>query len=278
MENTAESISSTVAALRTRAGLSMAEIAKLMQFKGASSYQRYEDATKLKDGYLKRDWVASFAKAVVGKGNPPVTEREVWELAGPEFAPGGRRQIIDSFDPDSPDPDPEDAMSQGEVTGIRGIPEGTTPQIDVTAGMGGGGLTIINEGVIGKQGMTFAAESISDWWRVPPAVLTAMGTNVKPTDITFIPVQGDSMAPTLMEGDVVVVDTRHRWPSPDGLYALNDAFGGVIVKRLEVTTRPGDDEQRVDVISDNPRHVRQNWSVTDVRIVGRVLRKFGHVL
>lgn len=277
MENTAESIAKTVAALRTRAGLSMAEIAKAMEFKGASSYQRYEDATKLKDGYLKRDWVASFARAVVGKGNPAVTEREVWDLAGPEYAPGGRRQIVETFDPDVLDTDGDESMTHGEYTGARGIPEGATPQIDVTAGMGGGGLTIVSEGVPGKNGLTFSAENISDWWRVPPAVLTSMG-NVKPTDITFVPVQGDSMAPTLTEGDVVIVDTRHRWPSPDGLYALNDAFGGVIVKRLEVTSKPGDEEQRVDVISDNERHPRKSWALDELRIVGRVLRKFGHVL
>lgn len=276
MENTAESIAKTVAALRTRAGLSMAEIAKAMEFKGASSYQRYEDASKLKDGYLKRDWVASFAKAVVGKGSPPVTEREVWDLAGPEYAPGGRPHIVKSFDPDEPDDEHDGAMTHGEHTGTRGIPEGATPQIDVTAGMGGGGLTIISEGVPGKHGLTFSAENISDYWRVPPAVLVTMG-GVKPTDITFVPVQGDSMAPTLMEGDVVVVDTRHRWPSPDGVYALNDAFGGIVVKRLEVTSKPGDEEQRVDVISDNDRHPRKNWALDELRIVGRVLRKFAQV-
>lgn len=276
MQNTADSIAKTVASLRERADLSMSEIATAMGYAGASSYQRYENSGDLKDGYLKRDWVAKFAKAVVGRGKPPVTEREVWALAGPEFAPGGRRQIIDTFDPDAPEVIDDDAMTQGTETGVRGIPDGSSPQIDVTAGMGGGGLTIINEGVIGKQGMTFAAESISDWWRVPPAVLTAMG-NVKPTDITFVPVQGDSMTPTLVEGDVVIVDTRHRWPSPDGLYALNDAFGGVIVKRLEVTSKPGDEEQRVDVISDNPRHPTKSWAVDELRIVGRVLRKFGNV-
>ncbi len=275
MQSTADSIAKTVAALRERAGLSMADIAKAMGYKGASSYQRYEDAEKLKDGFLKRDWVNTFARAVVGKGNPPITEREVWELAGPEFAPR-KLSLVSTFDPDAPDFVADESMTVGEFTGARGIPDGSTPQIDVTAGMGGGGLTIISEGVPGKHGMTFAAENISDWWRVPPAVLMAMG-NVKPTDITFVPVQGDSMAPTLIEGDVVVVDTRHRWPSPDGIYALNDAFGGVIVKRLEVTSKPGDEEPRVDVISDNPRHPTKNWSLDELRIVGRVLRKFGNV-
>ena len=187
-------------------------------------------------------------------------------------------QPFSTFDPDAPEPvaDPDAGMTVGEETGVRGIPDGSTPQIDVTAGMGGGGLTVISEGVPGKRGMTFAAENISDFWRVPPGMLIAMG-GVRPTDIAFIPVQGDSMYPTLTEGDVVVVDTRHRWPSPDGIYALNDAFGGVIVKRLEVTSKPGDEEARVDVISDNPRHPTKNWGLDELRIVGRVLRKFGMV-
>jgi len=188
-----------------------------------------------------------------------------------------RSSLVSSFDPDAPDTTPADErMTLGTETGAQGIPDGSSAQVDVTAGMGGGGLTIVSEGVPGKRGMTFSAENISDWWRIPPAVLAAMG-GVKPGDITFFPVQGDSMSPTLIEGDVVAVDTRHRWPSPDGIYALNDAFGGVIVKRLEVTSRPGEDEPRVDVISDNPRHPTKSWSLDELRIVGRVVRKFGHV-
>ena len=277
MDNSAESITAAVKAIRERVG-SMRAVAQDMGYKNASSLQHYETPTLYKGGYIDRDWVETFARAVVGKGSPPVTPDEVWLLAGPEIAAARRGQVFSTFDPDQVAVATDEAMTQGEVTGVRGIPDGSSPQIDVTAGMGGGGITIISEGVPGKHGMTFAAENISDWWRIPPAILTAMGTNMKPTDITFVPVQGDSMAPTLIEGDVVVVDTRHRWPSPDGLYALNDAFGGVIVKRLEVTTKPGDDDQLVDVISDNPRHVRQTWGVTDLRIVGRVLRKFGHVV
>lgn len=192
----------------------------------------------------------------------------------PRLKNGAR--LYDTFDPDGKDAIEDDRMTAGSETGVRGIPEGTSPQIDVTAGMGGGGLTVISEGVPGKHGMTFAAENITDFWRVPPTVLLSMG-KVSPEDITFVPVQGDSMAPTLQEGDVVVIDTRHRWPSPAGIYALNDAFGGIIVKRLEVTSRPSDEQQMVTVISDNVRHPPQVWNMEDLRIVGRVLRKFGIV-
>lgn len=181
-----------------------------------------------------------------------------------------------TFDPDKEDSSPEEGMTIGAITGQRGIPDDATGQLDVTGGMGGGGVTIVSEGVPGKHGMTFAAENIADYWRVPPVVLSAMG-GVRPTDITFIPVQGDSMYPTLTEGDVVVVDTRHRWPSPDGVYALNDPFGGIIVKRLELG-EPEDGEAVVMILSDNPRHNPKRSPIAEVRIVGRVLRKFGQVV
>jgi len=274
MNNSAESITKTVKALRERGGLTMGAMAKAMGYKTASGYQRYEDANTYGGGYLKRDLVAGLAKALVGKGSPPITEPEVWALAGPEFAPA---RPFSTFDPDKEDdPLPDESMTQGTETGLRGVPDGGSPQLDVTAGMGGGGLTIISEGVPGKRGMTFAAEDIADYWRVPPSILTGMG-NVKPTDITFVPCQGDSMSPTLLEGDVVVVDTRHRWPSPDGIYALTDPFGGIIVKRLHVTDEGTDGERVVMIVSDNPKHNPRRSTVDELRIVGRVLRKFGLV-
>lgn len=194
------------------------------------------------------------------------------------FYPPPRELTYSDEDPAQPEPiDPDAPATIGEHTGRRGIPLDASAQLDVTAGMGGGGLTLISEGVPGRSGMTFAAEHVSDYWRLPTPILASLG-GAKATDIVFIPVQGDSMLPTLSEGDVVVVDTRHRWPSPDGIYALNDAFGGIVVKRLEVVSRPGEEVQRVDVISDNERHPRKTWSIEDLRIVGRVMRKFGNVI
>lgn len=181
-----------------------------------------------------------------------------------------------TFDPDQDEPDADDTITHGEYTGLRGAPEGASAQLDVTAGLGAGGMTIIAPGIPGKSGMTFAAEVISDYWRVPPMILSTL-SNAKPTDITFIPCQGDSMAPTLVEGDVVVVDTRHTIPSPDGVYAINDQFGGIVVKRIEIRDPIGDGPMLVAVISDNPKHREKIMAIDELRVVGRVLRKFGLV-
>src|SRR5690242_12585502 len=86
MESNAESITARVRHLRKRSGLSMGTMAKALGYKGASSYQRYEDPSQYKDGYLKRDLVEKLWAVLQGRGNPPITYDEVWELAGPEFA------------------------------------------------------------------------------------------------------------------------------------------------------------------------------------------------
>lgn len=173
-----------------------------------------------------------------------------------------------------PDPDPDEPATMGSETGLRGVPDGGSAQIDVTAGLGAGGLTIVSDGIPGKQGMTFAAEHVRDYWRLPHDVLRGMG--LRATDVVMVPVQGDSMTPTLIETDFVALDTRHRLPSPDGLYGLVDEFGGIVIKRLELA-EPVDGETMVRVISDNPKHKAKEWRLSDMRIIGRVLRKFGVV-
>lgn len=181
-----------------------------------------------------------------------------------------RIPLGEEFDPD---PDPDAPLTAGEYTGNRGIPEDATAQIDVTGGLGAGGITIVSDGVPGAKGMTFAAEHIRDYWRLPPEVLAALG--LRPTDVIVIPVQGDSMADTLIEGDYVFIDTRHRVPSPDGLYALTDDFGGIVVKRLEMASDPGAEDPKIRIKSDNPRHKPKIQLLEHTRIMGRVIRRFG---
>lgn len=276
MESTPEAITSHMQALRTRADISMPALAKAMGRKGASSVQRYFDPKQHGGGYLKRDFVAELAKVLVGRGKPPIRREEVWALAGPEFEAKARLALVGSFDPDTPDGAVDDeGASIGTETGIRGLPMDASPQLDLVGGLGAGGISVINEGVPGRHGMTFAADQIRDYWRLPPAILVALGLAAR--DIAIIPVQGDSMYPTLNEGDVVFIDTRHRWPSPPGLYALLDEIGGVVVKRLEVSSPPGAERQTINVISDNTRHSMKVWAAEDIQIIGRVLRKFGTI-
>lgn len=183
-----------------------------------------------------------------------------------------------SEDPAAPDPiDPDRADTVGEHTDSS-LPPGTSPQLDVTGGMGAGGFVLTAEGVPGKSGMTFAAEHISGFWQLPNQVQAALA--IKARDTVIIPVQGNSMAPTLIEGDFVFVDTRHRWPSPDGVYALADDFGGIIVKTLRLADSDQDDGPHIEIVSDNPdkdRYPPKLRRAEDLRIIGRVVRRFSAV-
>lgn len=144
------------------------------------------------------------------------------------------------------------------------------PEIDLVAGLGAGGFVALEHTT--KNGITFSKEVVRDHWRLPEWMLSRMG--VKATHVAAFPAQGDSMSPTIGDGDVVFIDTRHRVPSPDGIYALADEFGGVVVKRLEVTSRPGAETITVKIISDNPRHSEREFTLDEIHIVGRYIGRF----
>ena len=79
----------------------------------------------------------------------------------------------------------------------------------------------------------------------------------------------DAMAPTIMSGNKVIVDTGHKTPSPDGLYAIRDAFENVIVRRLQLLRAA--QPSRVKIISDNPKHAAEEVALSDVEVVGKGL-------
>ncbi len=161
--------------------------------------------------------------------------------------------------------------SVGTETGRRGLADDEVPEIDVVAGLGGGGIAVTTE-VTAENGASFSAEVVRDYWRIPERLL--WHSNASPKHIAAIPVQGDSMAPTIIDGDVVFIDTRHRVPSPPGLYALADEFGGLIIKRLEVVSKPSDEYVEVSIISDNQNHKTRILTLQEIAIVGRVVGRF----
>lgn len=109
-------------ALRTRAGVSMAEAAKALGHKTASGYQHYEDPKKFTRPYLSVDMIEKLLPLFVGAGSPPIQDAEVWAL-------GGIRRRADPFDPT--------IIPRGDV------PRGILVPV-YAAAMGGGGHLIID--------------------------------------------------------------------------------------------------------------------------------------
>lgn len=135
-------------------------------------------------------------------------------------------------------------------------------EIDVRAGMGGGGTL---EGREVRQAGNYADPVKDEAWHFP-AQFMREEVRAPQSRVIVIETQGDSMAPTISSGDRVVVDTGHMVPSPDGIYALRDRYGYIVVKRLQ-TMRGG----KIRVISDNKAHDSEDFGSEEIAIVGRVL-------
>ncbi len=93
---------------------------------------------------------------------------------------------------------------------------------------------------------------------------------LEPGMLSVIEVEGDSMEPTLRDGDEILVDRAPR-PLRSGLHVirLDDVL---LVKRLE----PGP-AGTLRIISDNPAYPRMERARADVAVLGRVVWKGGRI-
>jgi phage repressor protein C with HTH and peptisase S24 domain len=88
-----------------------------------------------------------------------------------------------------------------------------------------------------------------------------------PSQLRIMHVEGDSMAPTLLDGDTVLVDMTRRAPNPPGIFVLDDGMG-LVAKRLEHIANS--DPPAVRVISDNKHYPEYERTADEIHIVGRI--------
>lgn len=110
-----------------------------------------------------------------------------------------------------------DGLKNADLTGE--ITEGfvQVPRYEVSASAGHG-VVIHSEQIVDH--LSFKAE-----W-----VHNALGVPVK--DLALINVTGDSMEPTLSEGDLILIDMSHRGMKDNAIYVLQ-LNGSLLVKRLQ---------------------------------------------
>ena len=127
------------------------------------------------------------------------------------------------------------------------------PRYDIRASAGAGAL-VDQENVLDY--MAFRV----DWLH------NVLGLNAK--RLALIDVDGDSMAPTLTHGDMILVDTAEGNGVRDGIHVIN-LCGRLLVKRL----RPRLDRS-IEVISDNVHYGSELVPATQLeqlKVVGRVV-------
>ncbi len=92
-------------------------------------------------------------------------------------------------------------------------------------------------------------------------------SSASPDQLAVVKVDGDSMAPTLQGGDLVLIDRNQAKPNREGIYAIT--VGDVAwVKRLSLNLKT----KRIRVLSDNPLVEKQpEMDEEDLSIIGRVV-------
>jgi phage repressor protein C with HTH and peptisase S24 domain len=118
----------------------------------------------------------------------------------------------------------------------------------------GGGAIVEDESRPGRDYL-FRRAWIRDKLRAAPSMLRVLQ------------VEGDSMLPTLADGDTVLVDMNQRSPVPPGIFVLHDGMG-LVAKRLEHV--PMSDPPRLRIISDNPHYTPYECLAEEAIVIGRI--------
>lgn len=127
------------------------------------------------------------------------------------------------------------------------------PVFDVEASAGGGAPSL--------------SEDITDHFGFNKQWLSSK-LRVSSDNIAFVTVSGDSMEPTLDDGDLILVDMSNNQVNHEGIFLLQND-DGLFAKRLKQTR-----EGALQVISDNPEHA--SWMISPTqdeqsRVLGKVV-------
>lgn len=119
-----------------------------------------------------------------------------------------------------------------------------------------GGGSVAEGGDEAQHGLSF-----------PPDLLRRI-TAAPAGGLKLLSVSGDSMSPTLEDGDLVMVDTGRRMPSPPGIFILDDGVG-LVAKRVDAI--PNTTPPLLRLSSDNPAYSNYQRRIDEVHVVGRVV-------
>lgn len=114
------------------------------------------------------------------------------------------------------------------------------------------------------------AEATQTNWQFTKEIITQIAPYGQ-GNLRLIKVRGDSMAPQLEDGDVIMIDLANNTPHQPGTFVLDDGQG-LVVKHLELLT-PEDEAspQKIRICSMNKAYAPYRRAYQDIRIIGRVI-------
>ncbi len=139
---------------------------------------------------------------------------------------------------------PEAALGAPEAAGLVQV-----ARIDVGASAGPGGL--VEDEARRRPGA------------LDPGLLRQLG--VRPAAASMIRVRGESMMPTLADGDEILVDRDRKAPGARGALFVLRLDGELMVKRLRAIGR------EIEIASDNPAWPVRTAPAGETEVIGRVV-------
>jgi hypothetical protein len=106
---------------------------------------------------------------------------------------------------------------------------------------------------------------------IPDYFVKMMGGPSMVKTIEAINVTGESMEPSLNDGDIIFVDISKNSYCKDGIYAIHTQ-DGLLVKRVQKRA-----DNQYDIISDNQIFSNQTINKDELTIYGKVISSFGNV-
>lgn len=186
------------------------------------------------------------------------------ERAAPEFT----RIPIEQWDPASPEDAGHEAAAYSREH-YRSKVAGALPEIDVRVGAGQGAVGEFLSLPMGRE--SFTGHKVVAEWLFPDGFLrNEVHASINHTLV--MAVIGDSMIPTYMPGDRVLVDLLQNQMTTDTVYVISDGMSDPQIKRLQRVMFT--DPPKVRIISDNPTLETDTVELERVHIIGRVC---GHI-
>ena len=124
---------------------------------------------------------------------------------------------------------------------------------------------------VSAGGGAYDAEDEYEQLDLPDFFVDIIGGKENLKNIEAINVTGDSMEPTLNNGNIIFIDKTKQDVNKDGIYAFVNE-NGLFVKRIQRRVDGG-----LDVISDNKEYPMQVVSKGGIDVLGKVVSSIGKV-
>lgn len=182
---------------------------------------------------------------------------------------GVKPMLVSSFDPDQADESDRDTFDGYSREHWRPTVDGAMPEVDVRLGAGNGIVGDVINLPVGPG--SISGHRVVAEWLIPQQYLREEA-KAAPNQTVVMEVIGDSMQPSYMPGDRVLVDLSQSNFVSDTVYAISDGFSEPQIKRLQRV--PFSNPTQVRIISDNPALETFTVELDRLTIIGRIC---GHI-